>query len=444
MPAMLHALLTATLLSAAPAAPAAAPPAPAEVLPFIADDYPRALAEARARKLPLFVDVWAPWCHSCLFLRSYVLTDKALAPQAGKFVWLSVDTEKAQNAPFASKFPIEAWPTLFVIDPVKETAVLRWLGTATAADLSGLLDDGARAVAGTGDAATLRLARADAAEAQGQHAAAAKLYAEALAAGGPKWAQAARVLQSEDFALQEAGDLEGCVKVSRAEAGALPPGSPYANLVATGLQCATSLPAGPARTEAIGALEPLAVKALQIPSLLADDRSGVYETLVDLRESQNDAAGKKALASAWLAFLEGEAAKAKTPVDRAVFDPHRVEAAIALGEPARALPALKQSEKDLPDDYNPAARQALVYLELGKLNEALSANDRALAKVYGPRTLRVLDNRAQIFRKLKRDKEARETLQRAVTLAENLPAGQKNPHAVERLKKQLAELAPKG
>jgi hypothetical protein len=31
------------------------------VLPFIQDDYTRALAEARARKLPLFVEAWAPW-----------------------------------------------------------------------------------------------------------------------------------------------------------------------------------------------------------------------------------------------------------------------------------------------------------------------------------------------------------------------------------------------
>ena len=35
--------------------------APREVLPFIADDYPRALDEARARKLPIFVEAWAPW-----------------------------------------------------------------------------------------------------------------------------------------------------------------------------------------------------------------------------------------------------------------------------------------------------------------------------------------------------------------------------------------------
>jgi hypothetical protein len=47
-------------LSAQPAKkqPAAAP---REVLPFIEDDYAKALSEARARRLPLFIEAWAPW-----------------------------------------------------------------------------------------------------------------------------------------------------------------------------------------------------------------------------------------------------------------------------------------------------------------------------------------------------------------------------------------------
>ena len=32
-----------------------------ESLPFIKDDYAQALAHARQRNLPLFVEVWAPW-----------------------------------------------------------------------------------------------------------------------------------------------------------------------------------------------------------------------------------------------------------------------------------------------------------------------------------------------------------------------------------------------
>lgn len=35
--------------------------AQSEVLPFVADDYSRALAQAKSKKLPLFVEAWAPW-----------------------------------------------------------------------------------------------------------------------------------------------------------------------------------------------------------------------------------------------------------------------------------------------------------------------------------------------------------------------------------------------
>ena len=32
-----------------------------EVLPFVENDYARAVARASAKNLPLFVDTWAPW-----------------------------------------------------------------------------------------------------------------------------------------------------------------------------------------------------------------------------------------------------------------------------------------------------------------------------------------------------------------------------------------------
>ena len=32
-----------------------------EVLPFIQNDYPKALADAKAKNLPIFVEAWAPW-----------------------------------------------------------------------------------------------------------------------------------------------------------------------------------------------------------------------------------------------------------------------------------------------------------------------------------------------------------------------------------------------
>lgn len=32
-----------------------------QALPFVVDDYAKALSEARAQKLPLFIEAWAPW-----------------------------------------------------------------------------------------------------------------------------------------------------------------------------------------------------------------------------------------------------------------------------------------------------------------------------------------------------------------------------------------------
>ena len=53
----------AVALSLSAVAPLAAAPVEREAraLPFIADDYAKALGEARARSLPLFVEAWAPW-----------------------------------------------------------------------------------------------------------------------------------------------------------------------------------------------------------------------------------------------------------------------------------------------------------------------------------------------------------------------------------------------
>ncbi len=65
-PVLLAVLLVAVPVGASCAAAAAAPSATPKqaahsVLPFIDDDLPRALAEAKRRDLPLFVESWAPW-----------------------------------------------------------------------------------------------------------------------------------------------------------------------------------------------------------------------------------------------------------------------------------------------------------------------------------------------------------------------------------------------
>jgi len=50
-----------SILALTPASSAATPAASREAVPFIRDDYRRALAEARRRHVPIFIDAWAPW-----------------------------------------------------------------------------------------------------------------------------------------------------------------------------------------------------------------------------------------------------------------------------------------------------------------------------------------------------------------------------------------------
>jgi hypothetical protein len=56
----LFACATAASHSAAPAPASVPTPAPF-ALPFIENDYPKALSEAKRRQLPIFVEAWVPY-----------------------------------------------------------------------------------------------------------------------------------------------------------------------------------------------------------------------------------------------------------------------------------------------------------------------------------------------------------------------------------------------
>ena len=64
-------------------------------------------------------------------MKAYVFPDARLSSYARQVVWLAIDTEKAANAAVIEKYPVPAWPSLFVIDPQKESILLRWTGSAS-------------------------------------------------------------------------------------------------------------------------------------------------------------------------------------------------------------------------------------------------------------------------------------------------------------------------
>ncbi len=109
---------------------------------------------------------------------------------------------------------------------------------------------------------------------------------------------------------------------------------------------------------------------------------------MDAREDAKDEAGARAAARQWVEYLDGVAASLTDPEQRTALDPNRLGAYRAAGEIEKAIPMLEQSEKDFPQDYNPPARLAAVYLRLKRYDEALAASDRALERVYGPRRVR--------------------------------------------------------
>jgi tetratricopeptide (TPR) repeat protein len=373
-------------------------------------------------------------------MRAYVLPDERLGKLAGRFVWLDIDTEKPRNAAFVEKFPIDAWPTLLVVSPEDERVLVRWAGTATAEQIERIALDGERALrAGKATRAEAALARADRLLGERRHSEAAAAYREALAAGGARFPARERASEAAVQALGMAGEGAECARVAGEVLRGLG-GASAARVAAQGLSCALELEEDGARRAAVSGLEPRARRALGDRGVLADDRSWLYDVLSSARADAGDEAGAKALARRWLAFLEGEAGRAPTPLARSAFDGQRLQAALRSGEPGRVLPALLASERDLPDEYVPPTNLGVLYLALGRPADALAAADRALTLAKGPRRIKVLVLRAEAQAKLGDRSAARETLERAVRDAEAMPEAGRPEGQLRKARRLLGEL----
>ena len=382
--------------------PSAGPPI---VLPtFIEDDYPRALAEAKAKNVPIFVDAWASWCHSCVSLKQFVFKDARITPETSHFVWLAIDTENPKNGDFVAKFPNAVLPTLRVIDAANEQALLTWEGTLTAPELVDTLDE----VRG----------------AQKKNAASEARSSDAIV-----------------MALSLKGDNEACAKMASDLIGKLPNGTQRVDVAVTGSGCATELKDSTQQKYLPALLAELKsiTQDLSLP-ILADDRSGAFEALVDAGQAIGEKTAARENAVAWAAFLEGVAARAGTPAERAVFDPHRLLAYLALNQPERAIPMLEQTAKDFPDDFNPPARMARAYLEMGKYDDAIANSDRALALANGPRKVKIALVKVDALAKKNDVAAERQTLADAIAFVGTLPTSQASPKMKIALEARLAKL----
>lgn len=376
-------------------------------------------------------------------MRAYVFTDPALRPVAGRFVWLALDGEKAQNAAVSQRLRIPGYPTFYILDPATGRVALRWVGSMTVDQMQRILASGETAVRGGATPLDAAMVRADSLYAVGADSAATSAYLALLARVPADWPNRQRVLESALFAATQAGrDGEGAA-LAEDEMRGRPHGAPLGNIAAAGLGCALALPeTDPRRAGYIRAFEPVvgAIASDTTIEIAGDDRSGMWITLLDAREDATDSLGARRVAEGWAAALERDARLATTPAQRCVYDAHRLSAYIELGEPERAIPMLEQTARDFPDDYNPHARMAIAYNAMKRYPEALAESDRALAMSYGPRKIGFYRTRVDIYVGLGDTQGARRTCESAIAYTRALPPGQRSESAIAGFEKRLQTL----
>jgi len=377
-------------------------------------------------------------------MKAYVYTDASLERYAGRFVWLSINTEDAKNAAFLKKYPIPALPTLFVLDAKRDTVALRYVGGATVVQLTKMLGEAEKIYQSRATSAADRhLARADVLASSGKQKEAASAYEESIAAAPRSWKSFGRASESLIFAYSMAGDRDRCAARALALYPRVKGTTSAPNISSTGLSCAAALDKAHAkRIDLLDKLEKATRETFANKKIVMsdDDRSGLYLALIDAADASGDDEEVVRLKHEWSSFLEDAASRAKTPEQRAVYDSHRLTAYLELETPEKAIPMLEQSERDFPEDYNPPARLAVAYKAMKEYDKALAASDRALARVYGPRKIAVYSVRTDIYVAMSDPKAAKETIVQAIDFAKSLPEGQRSEGRIAGLEKRLASM----
>jgi thioredoxin-like negative regulator of GroEL len=426
-----------------------------EAMPWISDDFPAALACAKQRKVPVVLDLWAPWCHTCLSMQSTVFTDPSFKPDVDRFVFAALDTDKEVNAGAVATYPPSAWPTFYVIgqdaSSGRSDAVLaRFVGAASLAQFHTFLEAGIKAQQGGAAGADARLLGAERALAVKDLATAEQELVAALAQAPADWPRRPDVLTSLISTKGKRKDYAGCLEVADKSMDETGNAAAATDFLVIAMGCAEAAKADVAHADRIKKLRERA--AARLAKLVADpaaplsidDRSDALATLREVLDELGKPAEARATAEKQRALLDDAAAKAPTPMAVMTYSWQRCDVYAYLGKPLELVSALEKLARDLPAEYDPRARLGWIYLKADKLPEAAKWTDEALRMVYGPRKARLLAQRAEIATK-QHDKAAERLFrQEAVKLWETMPAGQANPDALTKAREDLAALDAAG
>jgi thiol-disulfide isomerase/thioredoxin len=377
---------------------------------------------AQAAGKVVFVDAWAPWCHTCLSMQRDVLSKPALAAYADRVVFVAVDTDRPENAAFLSRFVVKLWPTFFAIGSDGERVLGVHPGSMDVQETTAFLDDAIRvAHAAAIDGPERALLEAHAALGRADTTTALAKYTEASAT---PWARRTEAIMGAMRVLSTTKDYGGCMRFGLSLLRAVDRGGAPGDLAGSVLACAEKLDDKKVLAETLPVLRARFEELVKSPPAgsAVDDKADVLATLADIEESLGNADAVKAAHVKRLALLEADAAAATTPKQAQVHDYARLNSLMALGRGAEAVALFEQRTKELPDDYEPAARLASTLFKLDRFAEADVAVEKAIALSYGTRRLRYRLLQADIAAKLKDVGKERAALEAIVAENAKLPA----------------------
>ena len=419
-----------------------------ELLPWYVDDYAGALADAKKSDRPLVMDLWAPWCHTCLSMKSTVLANPALSTVAERFVWVALDTDKAANFEALAKFPPKLWPTFYVISPegviqarlqggATLDAFLAFLERGYAGAQEGRSEDGAL-VAGSPE---FQLRDGDRAATESRWADAEAAYERALAMAPAQWDAQARVRLARLSTRYKQRNWKACVDLAsrdleRAFVGHTPAAADFVYYLHA---CAKKIENGPRRRGVLerGLVSLYGLFADADAPLTLDDSSEALRIARQIHMELGQRPQARALAETQRLMLEEGVRIARSPKEAMTFSWPRAEVYVWLGRGVELVPHLEILAESLPDEYDPHYRLAWVRHEIGQSKEAIESITAAEALAYGPRKARVLALSAKIRAAAGDTKGALAARQAVVTLLEGLPDAQRPPGALDTARKAL-------
>ena len=415
---------------------------------WFVDDYPAALACAVATNRAIVMDLWAPWCHTCLSMQSTVFTDAAMTAIADKFVFVAIDTDRDRNAATVAAFPLTAWPTFYVIAP-SEKVLGRLVGSASPSRFVTFVQN-TQVVASPQSVAAL-VTQGDQAVTRGDFAAAEPLFAAALEKASEDAERRPHIVLALLQIKAKRNDYLGCVLLANSEASKLGQSSAASDAMHIAITCAELISKqNEAGAEAATQMRTTAIAtwtSLLAPTntqLSVDDRA---DAMVGIREAY-DALDKHqealVMAEAQRALLDDAANKATSPLAASTYNWPRAEVYVYLGRALDIVPALVASANALPTDYDPPYRAAWALFQGQKYADAALWANKANALVYGPRKARVL-TLLIVIAKAQGDHAAELSARRdLVANYKALPVTMQNPKAQAAAEAELAALEAAG